>query len=360
MFEASPGYVLIGSDFSAQEPRILAYYTQDEHMMDAFRRGRDLYATIGTKVYHNAYEDNLEFNPKTGERQEEGAKRRSKCKVVQLAISYGMTVASLAKSIKSSVKDAQAVLDSFYDGFPAVKRWKDDTIASCHRKGYVEDWAGRRRRLPDITLPKYGIEDAKAKRFNPFLGSRPRGLDPKEREAWEAKLAKAKSRANALKVIDEAESKGVAITSNVSKINAAERQCVNSRVQGGAASMTKRAMAMIANDPELNRLRFRLLIQVHDEVIGEAPEENAKEAADRLTCVMAHCMDGIFNVPFKCDADVSRHWYWNVYSATLRDEFAKMLKEGKPKEEALAELEAEHDESTPEYVKKALDEDQCA
>lgn len=356
MFEASPGYVLIGSDFSAQEPRILAYYTQDEHMIGAFRAGKDLYATIGTKVYHNAYEDNLEFNPKTGERQEDGAKRRSKCKVVQLAISYGMTVSSLAKSIKSSVKDAQAVLDSFYDGFPAVKRWRDGTIASCHRKGYVEDWAGRRRRLPDIALPKYAIEDAKAHRFNPFLGSRPRGLDPKEREAWESKLAKAKSYAQTQKVISEAKADGVEISSNVSKINAAERQCVNSRVQGGAASMTKRAMAMIANDPELNRLGFRLLIQVHDEVIGEAPEENAKEAADRLTQVMSHCMDGIFNVPFKCDADVSRHWYWNVYSATLRDEYSRLVSGGMSADEAFSRLCADHEEGTEDDIRRALDE----
>ena len=345
---------------SAQEPRILAYYTQDEHMIDAFRRGRDLYATIGTKVYHNAYEDNLEFNPKTGERQEDGAKRRSKCKVVQLAISYGMTVSSLAKSIKSSVKDAQAVLDSFYDGFPAVKRWRDDTIASCHRLGYVEDWAGRRRRLPDIMLPKYEVKGKGNGEFNPFLGCHDRELDPKVREKWLARMDKAKSYAQAQDVRADAKAAGIEIASNVSRINGAERQCVNSRVQGGAASMTKHAMAAIANDPELKRLGFRLLIQVHDEVIGEAPEENAKEAADRLTYVMSHCMDGLFNVPFKCDADVSKHWYWNVYSATLRDEAARKEKQGKTREEAVAEVIAEHDESTPEGVMKALGGAECA
>lgn len=356
MFEATPGYVMIGSDFSGQEPRLLAQYTQDEHMMKAFRDGLDLYAFIGTKVYHNQYKDNLEFNPDTGERQEEGANRRSKCKIVQLAISYGMTVQSLAQSIKSSVPEAQKVLDSFYDGFPAIRKWKDATIAECHKNGYVEDWAGRRRRLADVSLPKYSVRSARTD-FNPFLGCGDREIGEKEKAKWLARLAKCRGFSDSRNVIDEALSSGVRIESNVSRINAAERQCVNARVQGGAASMTKRAMAIIANDPEMRRLGFRLLIQVHDELIGEAPERNAKEAADRLTYLMSHCMDGIFNVPFKCDADVSKHWYWNVYSASLRDELSKMVRKGVPEAEARERIVREHDESTPEQVRRALDGD---
>ena len=60
MFCASPGYIMLGSDFSAQEPRLLATYSQDESMLDAYYKGKDLYAVIATKVYNNNYEDNLE------------------------------------------------------------------------------------------------------------------------------------------------------------------------------------------------------------------------------------------------------------------------------------------------------------
>lgn len=361
MFEASPGCVLIGSDFSAQEPRLLSYYSQDEHMIKAFKDGKDLYATIGTKVYHNRYEDNLEFNPKTGKRQEEGAKRRSKCKQVMLAISYGMTVPSLAKRINSSVEEAQEVLDSFYDGFPAVRKWREQTIESCHRLGYVSDWAGRERRLPDIFLPKFSVsrlpDKSRKPFFNPFLGCASDGggnVDSAYAHELISRMEKAKGYAERSAIEREAKSKGYKIESNVSKINSAERQCVNSRVQGGAASITKKAMAIIANDPEMKRLGFRLLLQVHDELIGEAPVENADAAAGRLTYLMSHCMDGKFNVPFKCDADVSKHWYQNVYDNMLKDEYNSLVAKGLGKSNALKAIISEHDESLPEYIERLL------
>lgn len=88
MFTASPGYVMIGSDYSQQEPRLLSHYSQDENMINAYKEGKDLYAMIASKVYHNNYEDNLEFNPITRQIQPDGKKRRSSVKSLLLGKGY--------------------------------------------------------------------------------------------------------------------------------------------------------------------------------------------------------------------------------------------------------------------------------
>ena len=79
MFSASPGYVMVGSDFSQQEPRILAHYSGDENMINAYREGKDLYATIATGIYHNTYWDNMEKH-EDGSPNPDGKKRRSSVK----------------------------------------------------------------------------------------------------------------------------------------------------------------------------------------------------------------------------------------------------------------------------------------
>ena len=86
MFKASPGYVMIGSDFSQQEPRLLSHYSGDKNMIEAYKEGKDLYATIASKVYKNNYEDNLEFNPITKQIQPDGKKRRTSVKSLLLGI----------------------------------------------------------------------------------------------------------------------------------------------------------------------------------------------------------------------------------------------------------------------------------
>ena len=88
MFVAQPGYVMVGSDFSQQEPRLLSHYSQDKNMIEAYKAGKDLYATIATGVYHNKYEDNLEHNP-DGTLNPEGKKRRSNVKSLLLGQTLG-------------------------------------------------------------------------------------------------------------------------------------------------------------------------------------------------------------------------------------------------------------------------------
>lgn len=352
MFKASEGNVLVGSDFSAQEPRLLSNYSRDESMINAYTTGKDLYAVIATKVYKNNYEDNLEFNPITGQRSEDGAKRRSNCKGLLLGIMYGMSMQAIANRLKCSIEEAQDILDSFYTGFPKVRQWTDETIENAKKTGYVEDWFGRRRRLPDITLPTYEVilTEAGKDTFNPFLWCEDKPLDDKVTEKYLKKLYKMKNpKKEILDIRDEAKEEGIDIISNEYDIARNTRQCVNARVQGGAATMTKVAMIKIYNDEILNKLGFKLLIGVHDELIGECPEENAKEVADRLSYVMSTCIADYCVVPFKCDAEISKSWYEGPYQSTLLKEMKENM-EKMSKEEAFEALVEEHIENPREIL----------
>lgn len=325
-------------------------------MIGAYKNNKDLYATIASRVYHNNYEDNLEFNPTTGQRQEDGAKRRSSCKSLLLGIMYGMSTQAIANKLKCSVEEAQSIVDGFYNGFPKVRKWTDETIANAKRTGYVVDWAGRERHLTDITLPEYEIrlEEAGRDEFNPFLWCEDMALDEKTVNKYLSDIDKLKSKTykgkdnfkdDFNKLRDKARKEGIEIISNEYNIARNVRQCVNARIQGGAASMTKVAMIKLFNDKELTDLGFKLLIGVHDELIGECPKENANKVAERLTYIMKTCIEDKCVVPFKCDASIVTRWYEDVYQSTLSKEMSDMEKEGLSKEEAFDRLTAEHSEN---------------
>jgi len=358
MFKARDGYTLVGSDFSQQEPRLLAFYSQDDDMMRNYAEGKDLYALIAMKVYHNNYEENLEFNPITGQRSEEGARRRSICKQVQLAISYGMSTKSLANKIETSEKEAQGIIDGFYKGFPKVRKWTDETIANAKKTGYVEDWHGRKRRLPNLLLPKYTIKlvnNDEESNFNPFIGCSNREIDEASLNKYQELLSKAKWYKDVKKIKDQAYQEGISIISNNTLIGKSERQCVNARIQGGAATMTKVAMIKIYNDEEMRKLGFKLLIGVHDELIGECPKENQDKVAERLSYLMKTCISDVCNVGFKCDADVSERWYWNPYISGLEKEIKDFIKEEHlTREEAIDKVVIEHTEMPEDILRNTL------
>ena len=117
------------------------------------------------------------------------------------------------------------------------------------------------------------------------------------------------------KIFEEANKKdGVWIIDNGKKIADATRQCVNSRIQGSAADLTKLAMIDLYNNQELRDLGFRLLIPVHDEVIAECPEENVKECSRLLAEVMSKSAQKVLGMPIKCDVDITREWYGDKLS----------------------------------------------
>ena len=100
---------------------------------------------------------------------------------------------------------------------------------------------------------------------------------------------------------------------------------------------------------------FKLLIGVHDELIGECPEENAAAVAERLSYVMRTCIEDKCNVPFKCDASIVKRWYEDVYQSTLIKEMKDMMKT-MSREEAFDKLAEEHIENPKEILSDLIAE----
>lgn len=325
MFTASPGYVMIGSDYSAQEPRVMAAYSQDEFLVKSLEEGKDPYATIATKIYHNNYEDNLEEYP-DGTLYLEGKHRRKSVKSLLLGILYGMQVPAIAEKMNLTIEEAHKILDDFFSGFPGIKKWIDETESNAKKFGYVEDLWGRRRRLPDLLLPKFTIKSNRTM-FNPLIGSSGRIDDEKEIDKYLSQLSNCKSRKEEKTIVEVAKINGYSITSNGGFISRAERQCVNARIQGGAATMTKKAMLLIHNDKLMKEYGFRLLLAVHDELIGEAPIENSEKARERLSYLMRIAAQPECMIAMKCDALTFPCWYWDVRSEEVRETYAKYMKD---------------------------------
>lgn len=347
-------------------------------MLKAYKDKKDLYAVIAQSVYENNYEDNLEFYPSGKEiihegkkvvcgykthKNEDGAKRRSAAKSILLGLLYGRGAASIGEQTGKSYEESKQIIDKFFETFPSVKKWIDDTHEKVRKLGYVDDWYGRRRRLPNINLPEFEIQYKNSHGdFNPILHTTGAYTRDNTQFAEYLNLCKnAKRRSDVDRIIKEADKKGITIRSNSNFIAEAERQSVNSIVQGGAATLTKMAMINIHNDKELNELGFRMLITVHDEILGECPEENAERAAERLAEVMKDTSKPYMNVPMEVDTYVVRRWYEDEYAAVVNDEF-KSLCEGDPKkgieplskEEALNKIVKERTESSEEEIKKIL------
>lgn len=313
MFRAQPGFVLISSDFSQQEPRTLAHMSQDEHLIQAYIDGKDIYAWIAEKIYKVPYDECKEFRP-DGTKNPEGKKRRDSVKSIILGIMYGRGAKAIAEQLNCSTKEAQKIVDQFYDSFPKVKKWMDSVLGNARRYGFVETAWGRKRRLPDVQLPKYDFEllSGGPSTFDPLNFDDDQGeatVDPSVVAKYTRLLDKTWGGKEKRDIIMKAREEGIKITDNGGKIADAERQCVNSVIQGSAADMSKLAMVAIHNDKRLQELDCHILIPVHDEVICECPEEHAKEVSERLTSLMIGAAKERISVPMKCDAEVTYCWY---------------------------------------------------
>lgn len=315
IFSASPGCYIIGSDYSQQEPRSLAELSGDASMKHAYEEGLDLYGVIGSKLYGLPYEECLEFFP-DGKVNPDGKKRRNSVKSVLLGLMYGRGAHSIAEQMNVSLREANKVIEDFFTEFPKVADYIVFVQQHAEEKGFVETATGRRRRLPDMSLPEYTFEYVDASKnvdFDPFNFDEEQEMSNEVPEyvieqywaeldrAWGFKK-KADIKARALE-------EGIKIHDNGGKIADAQRQCLNSVIQGTAADMTKYAMIKVHADKELRDLGFHLMIPVHDELLGELPKENAKRGAERLTEVMIEAAADIIELPMKCDPSIVERWY---------------------------------------------------
>lgn len=317
MFIAGEGQVIVGGDFSQQEPRCLAHMSDDPHMLQAYLEGKDLYATIASKIYKMPYDECKEFRA-DGTVNPDGKARRTSVKPVLLGLMYGRGVPSIAEQMKISTQEAQKIIDDFYAEFPKVKEFVDFAQTFARDYGFVETAWGRKRRLSDMQLPPIEIKScikSYSDNFDPFAFDATESIPQDDYvpdevyRKYYTLLNRARGRQQQQKVKELAEQEGYTIKDNRGFIEDAKRQCVNSIIQGSAADMTKLTMIKIFNDEELNKLGYKLIIPVHDEVLGICPRENAKAVRDRLEYIMVHIVDGKFKIPMKCDIEVTERWY---------------------------------------------------
>lgn len=311
MFKAQDGYVLIGGDYSQQEPRLTAHCSNDEKMKESYHQGKDIYATIASLAFDKPYEECKEFR-EDGTVNPEGKERRSQAKAIVLGVTYGKGIPAIGEDLGISTQKAQAVHDKVMESFPMLEKFMHDTQKKARKYGYVETPWGRRRHLKDMQLEPYIFKyDGKVTNFDPLAFGSDVSTEVSERikKEYTKKLDKCRFYKERIKVENDLQNQGVSVTYNTNKIAQAERQCVNSVIQGGAADMAKLAMIHINNDEIMKELGFHLLICVHDEVIGECPIENAKKASERLAQLMIDAPKGKIDIPMKVDCEITRNWY---------------------------------------------------
>lgn len=319
MFVASDGYVLMSSDYSQQEPKVMTQMCGDPKMIKAYQEGKDLYAEIAALSFNTTYENCLEFR-EDGTTNPEGKNRRSQAKSILLGVLYGRGVPSIAEQLGTTTKKAQAIKDSVFKGFPAIPKFEEDSLEMAYEKGYVTTLWGRKRRLPDLQLPEYEFKWRDGVPVDDdlldFDWSDEDGIQdvqelsvPEETQKKYIRRLRQAYFGQKRKIFEEANKEGIWIVDNGAKIADAQRQCVNARIQGSAADMSKLAMILVGNDERLKELGFRLLIPVHDELIAECPEENAKECSERFAMLMAKAAESGLTIPIKCDVEITKEWY---------------------------------------------------
>lgn len=250
IFKARDGYKLVGGDFSQIEPRVLAFLSGDESMINAYKEGKDLYAIMGSQVYQLPYEDCREFYP-DGTVNAEGKHRRTTMKSVLLGIMYERGATAIGEQFNKSAEWAQQLIDNFYKSFPKINQYRLKIENMAETYGYVTTITGRKRRLPDMQL-----EDKYDYRYQE-----------------------------------------------------AHRQSLNSVIQGSSADIMKLSMIAIYNDPRYKALDCHMIITVHDELIMEVPEDHIKEGAELLVGTMKRVGHSLIDLPMSVDAEVNDYWY---------------------------------------------------
>ena len=233
-FIAPPGYCLLAADYSQIELRIMAHLSQDEGLLSAFAADQDIHRATAAEVFGL-------------DQAEVSADQRRSAKAINFGLIYGMSAFGLAKQLGIDRREAAEYVDRYFERYPGVKRYMDETREQARVSGYVETVFGRRLYLPDIKARNY------------------------QRRQY------------------------------------AERSAINAPMQGTAADIIKRAMIEVDRWLVTEGLDARLTMQVHDELVLEAALAQADEVAAELARRMAEAAD----LDVELRVDVGRGENWN-------------------------------------------------
>ena len=350
-----------------QEPRLMTHLSKDEGLKETYANKKDLYATIVSKIFKKDYWDCMEHF-EDGTYNPEGKKIRHIGKCLVLGIMYGMGAKLMSSNIGISVEECKDILVEFFKLFPKVKDFVNSNEEKARNEGFVEDYLGRRRHLPDLSLPPLEFQ-ANKREFTEsdcLLEKIPDYIDLKDIEGtkrwndlYKSVIGEKASFDKKNNFKKQAQEAGIIVKDNGAFISKATTQCTNAVIQGSAASLTKKAMLKIFNDPRMSEIGFRILVPVHDELLGEVPAYYAEEASRYLSEDMIEAAKPECTIGMKVDTYTVKHWYADEVSGTIENEYNELTKGNEKKniapispEEALNRLYYKYEMLSRDTVKQ--------
>jgi DNA polymerase-1 len=237
-FVAARGRRLISADYSQIELRVVAHMARDEALLSAFRRGEDIHTVTASAV--------LNIPPAKLTKEQ-----RRIAKTVNFGVLYGQGAFGLTRTTGMTLAEAEDFIRNYFERFPGVKRYLDETKRLAAERGYVETLLGRRRYFPILQRPGSTREDAIAR-------------------------------------------------------SRAEREAINAPVQGTAADIIRRAMLRLPEALAKKTLTARMLLQVHDELVFECPTDEVAATAR----VVREVMEAAFklDIPLGVEVRSGKNW----------------------------------------------------
>ena len=225
--------IIVSADYSQIELRIMAHLSQDQHLIQAFRNGVDVHAATAEKIFGVPHE-------------EVTADQRRVAKTANFGIMYGISSFGLSQRLGISRSEAKKLIDDYFNAFPAIRSFIDDTIAAARENGYVETIFGRRRYLPDINAKNATV----------------RAL--------------------------------------------AERNAVNAPIQGTAADIIKLAMIGVDRKMAEEGLRSKMVLQIHDELLFDTISSEREKLMSIVKEQMEHVTE--LSVPLTVECNYGKNW----------------------------------------------------
>ena len=232
-FVAPEGKLIASADYSQIELRIMAHLSGDEALLNAFKNGLDVHKATAAEVFGVGVD-------------EVSSEQRRYAKVINFGLIYGMSSFGLAKNLGIETKAAAAYIDKYFQRYPGVKRYMDQTVELAHAQGYVETVFGRRLVLPEING----------------------GNGPRKK--------------------------------------AAERAAINGPMQGTAADLIKKAMVAVQAKLDVDMPEVKVIMQVHDELVFELPESAKDWVQAEIPALMAGVAD--LKVPLLAEIGFGPNW----------------------------------------------------
>jgi DNA polymerase-1 len=233
-FVPQPGYRMLAADYSQIELRIMAHLSNDENLCKAFAQGVDVHSATAAEVFAGGQLDAVTPD------------QRRSAKAINFGLIYGMSAFGLARQLEIGRAAAQEYVDLYFERYPGVKSFMDQTRQEAHEKGYVETLFGRRLYLPEIN------------------------------------------------------------SRNGNRRTAAERTAINAPMQGTAADIIKRAMLAVDDWLQQEQPKVQMLMQVHDELVFEIEDSILTDASSRIKVLMEDA--ATLNVPLVVDVGIGDNW----------------------------------------------------